>query len=776
MTRAAVLLAGAIGLALVARAAMFYRGVDPLAYPLVILIGIGLVLGVIELLTRASFVASLARAIDSLASSPTRADVDACPSALRTLLGARLVGMPSSVGAAVFTPYLLGLLVMLGLLGTFMGLFETLRGAREALTASGDVTALREGLAAPMKGLSRAFGTSAAGVSASAMLGLAAVFVRRAESRVTAKLASLASGSLFPLTLAGRQIAALEALVENRDALPRAAKAMEKASLRLQALEKSLVLQQSEASSAAALAFQSAATEIRTDVRAGVALAAEAVAPLLDRAVSRASEVASAELSAWSRKLDGDADARRAEERAHRDELARVAAAGLGAMAAVERERLSELDQSLGKVVARVTDSLTSLTEREEATALALTTRIGEVIVGVERAQKRADERETKRLEAVGDAATRMIVELERAVKRTHERDGERLALVADAATQMTLEIERAQERADERDAKRLLAIGESATRIAVEMTAVQKRVDERDAERLGALGEAATRMVVEIDRASKRADERDVERLLVVGDVTARIEARAKDFSETMAAHAERVVVLDAARAEAAHAVLGSIDEKLDHHLAALGASLAGPLTEAARATQAGPEAVARLVEAERDRLAMRESSDRDRDARFDALLSSLDSVSSALVSRSAEQAERLADFDSRLGRERDATALVLAEKLSAHAQGVGESLQATASMVRDAVGLVHAGGTEMTAVAEMFTGAVDRYCGASEKWLDSLSTIEAAVEKKGQGGEPVDLLGAYLDQTREVFDHSLAFQRELFTELRALRARTSE
>ena len=35
--------------------------------------------------------------------------------------------------------------------------------------------------------------------------------------------------------------------------------------------------------------------------------------------------------------------------------------------------------------------------------------------------------------------------------------------------------------------------------------------------------------------------------------------------------------------------------------------------------------------------------------------------------------------------------------------------------------------------------------------------------------------MLGAYLAQTREVFDHSLQFQRELFVELRALRARTS-
>ena len=54
----------------------------------------------------------------------------------------RAAGVPADAGQG-WLPYLLGLLVMVGLLGTFLGLFETLRGAREALGASGDVAALR---------------------------------------------------------------------------------------------------------------------------------------------------------------------------------------------------------------------------------------------------------------------------------------------------------------------------------------------------------------------------------------------------------------------------------------------------------------------------------------------------------------------------------------------------------------------------------------------------------------------------------------------------------
>jgi hypothetical protein len=78
-----------------------------------------------------------------------------------------------------------------------------------------------------------------------------------------------------------------------------------------------------------------------------------------------------------------------------------------------------------------------------------------------------------------------------------------------------------------------------------------------------------------------------------------------------------------------------------------------------------------------------------------------------------------------------------------------------------------------EMAAVAEMFAGAVDRYREAGDRWLDSLGAIEEALERKGRG-DTADLLGAFLDQTREVFECSLRFQREPYSELRALRSRT--
>jgi hypothetical protein len=94
------------------------------------------------------------------------------------------------------TPYLVGLLVMLGMLGTFLGMVVTLNGAVFALEGTTDIQAIRSALAAPIKGLGLAFGTSVAGVAASAMLGLMSALSRR-ERLLTAQLLDTKIGTVL---------------------------------------------------------------------------------------------------------------------------------------------------------------------------------------------------------------------------------------------------------------------------------------------------------------------------------------------------------------------------------------------------------------------------------------------------------------------------------------------------------------------------------------------------------------------------------------------------
>ncbi|NLY93990.1 MAG: hypothetical protein GXY23_08155, partial [Myxococcales bacterium] len=225
MNRIVIFVAAALGGSIFAYTANFYASADRVAFALTLLLGAAFASGLVELFRHGGRIARLDEELTEVVKKGDGA-LEASSPALRELLRSRLEGVPRPVELPVFTPFLVGLLVMLGLLGTFLGLFETLRGAHAALAESQDVEALRAGLSSPMRGLMRSFGTSAAGVSGSALLGLVAVFSRRRAAAFSAALADAVSGPLAGLSASRRQLASMEALSAQGHALPEAAKAL----------------------------------------------------------------------------------------------------------------------------------------------------------------------------------------------------------------------------------------------------------------------------------------------------------------------------------------------------------------------------------------------------------------------------------------------------------------------------------------------------------------------------------------------------------------------
>ncbi len=92
--------------------------------------------------------------------------------------------------------YLIGLLVFLGLLGTFWGLLETIGSIGETIQSldpgSGDTAAvldsLKQGLAAPLGGMGTAFSSSLFGLSGSLVLGFLDLQAGRAQTRFYTEL------------------------------------------------------------------------------------------------------------------------------------------------------------------------------------------------------------------------------------------------------------------------------------------------------------------------------------------------------------------------------------------------------------------------------------------------------------------------------------------------------------------------------------------------------------------------------------------------------------
>ncbi|WP_175795703.1 DUF802 domain-containing protein [Burkholderia ambifaria] len=173
-----------------------YVASNPLATAVTLLIGACYVAGAWELLRYRQATATLSRAVAGLTQPPATLDtwLDTLHPALRGAVRARVEGARVALPGPSLTPYLVGLLVLLGMLGTLLGMVVTLKGTGAALESATDLDAIRASLIAPVKGLGFAFGTSIAGVATSAMLGLLSALVRRervdAGQQLDAKIAT----------------------------------------------------------------------------------------------------------------------------------------------------------------------------------------------------------------------------------------------------------------------------------------------------------------------------------------------------------------------------------------------------------------------------------------------------------------------------------------------------------------------------------------------------------------------------------------------------------
>ncbi|WP_447939491.1 DUF802 domain-containing protein [Pseudoxanthomonas mexicana] len=178
------------GLAIVGWIGVGYVGTHALGVVVTLVIGACYVTGAVELLRYRQATATLAHALDDTvpAGNGLQAWLAPMHPSLRQAVRLRVEGERVALPAPALTPYLVGLLVLLGMLGTLLGMMVTLRGTGLALEGATDIDAIRGSLAAPVKGLGFAFGTSIAGVAASAVLGLLSTLARRERVLVAQRL------------------------------------------------------------------------------------------------------------------------------------------------------------------------------------------------------------------------------------------------------------------------------------------------------------------------------------------------------------------------------------------------------------------------------------------------------------------------------------------------------------------------------------------------------------------------------------------------------------
>ncbi|WP_213956568.1 DUF802 domain-containing protein [Variovorax sp. dw_954] len=211
-----------VGLAAVCWVGAGYIGTNPLALVITLLVGAFYLMGALELLHFHQATATLARAVSQKGDPPASLGpwlAQLHPS-LQNPVRLRVEGVRVGLPGPAMTPYLAGLLVLLGMLGTFLGMVVTLNGTGIALESASDVNAIRSSLAAPVRGLGLAFGTSVAGVAASAMLGLVSALCRRDRLQAAQALDTRIATSLRVFSAAHQREESFRLLQRQGEAMP----------------------------------------------------------------------------------------------------------------------------------------------------------------------------------------------------------------------------------------------------------------------------------------------------------------------------------------------------------------------------------------------------------------------------------------------------------------------------------------------------------------------------------------------------------------------------
>jgi hypothetical protein len=296
VNRLSVFGAFALGLIAVAWVGWGFVGNSAIALAMTLAIAATYLLGAQEIRRFRAQTAALARALTDVPQPLAQLGdwLGRLPPALQGPVRARIEGERGALPGLALTPYLIGLLVMLGMLGTFLGLVVTFRGAVFTLEGTADLQAIRSALAEPIKGLGLAFGTSVVGVATSAMLGLMSAVSRRERLQAVRELDAQVATVFHPFSLAHQRVEAFKALQQQAGALPAVVNQlqalMEQMERRGQQLDEQLLARQDtfhrEANTAYQALGQSVAQSLSESLSASARLAGETLQPVVANAMT----------------------------------------------------------------------------------------------------------------------------------------------------------------------------------------------------------------------------------------------------------------------------------------------------------------------------------------------------------------------------------------------------------------------------------------------------------------------------------------------------------
>ncbi len=676
------------------------------------LIGAVYLFGGMELRQYRSTTAGLQQALAEVPDDLQRLSdwLERVPDALQNAVRQRIEGERSALPGPALTPYLVGLLVMLGMLGTFLGMVVTLNGAVFALEGASNVQGMRAAFSEPIKGLGLAFGTSVAGVATSAMLGLMSSLSRRERAHAAQTLDGLIGTRLRSFSLAHQRQETFRALQAQTQTLPVVVQQLQSLMAQMerhsQDLGERLLANQDRFHREAKTVYSELARSVDQSMRASLSesmqLASDSIRPVVQATMT---------------------------------ELAQQAQTMQSRAADQTREQLDALNQQFSASATAVAQTWTAaLTQHQQASA--------HMIDGIDRTlQDFGQNFDTRAQDLV--ATLRSSWTEQQAQQGSF--DQQRLATWQTALDAVASSLQERWQAASEQTLAQQQQVCD-----ALSQTAAQIRSDSQ-AQNSQTLGE--------ITRLLASSEELVRARIASEAEAATLHNQRAQELAALLRTELSALREQEAQRGEAAVAQLAELQTTVTGHLSTLGAALEQPITRLIETASEAPKAAAEVIGQLRQEISISVARDNALLEERTRILGTLSTLLDAINHASTEQRSVI----DALVANSQASLAEASHQFHAHVAAETGKLGEVAAQVT-------ASAVDVASLGETFGFAVRTFHDSNEKLITQLERIEAAIGQSMARSD--EQLAYYVAQAREIIDLSISSQKDVLEALQQQQA----
>jgi hypothetical protein len=627
------------------------------------------------------------------------------PAGLQNPIRQRVEGERVGLPGPALTPYLVGLLVMLGMLGTFLGMVVTLNGAVFALEGSTNIAGIRSAFSEPIKGLGLAFGTSVAGVATSAMLGLMSSLARRERAQATQVLDTLTATTLRGFSLVHQRQETFKALQQQSQALPQVVQQLQTLMVQMaqtsQQMNERLMANQESFHAQVHTAYtglaQSVDQSLQTSLSKSMQLASDSIRPLVQATMAQLSE-----------------QAQSMNER----------------LLLNTQQQLGELNSQMSATAAAVSQTSAETLTRHEQASTHMTERVGQTL----EAFSQNFELSAKSLvDQVSAAQTQQLTQQTSA-------DQQRLQAWQASLAQIATELHSQWQASGTQTLAQQQAICDTLSRTAQEITAHTQT--------------QATETLAEITRLMASSEALVRERIASEAQWTAGHQERAQALTDVLRQELSALRDAEDARGQTAVARLGELQTAVTAHLTALGTALEEPITRLIETASEAPKAAAEVIGQLRQEISVSVARDNALLEERTRILGTLSTLLDAINHASTEQRGVI-----------DAMVTASQASLQQTSGQFTEQVAAETSKLGDIAAQVTASAVDVASLGETFGFAVRNFSETNEKLMANLQRIEQAIEKSMTRSD--EQLAYYVAQAREMIDLSIGSQKDVLEAL---------